>query len=205
MKQGLFITFEGTDGAGKTTQIMRLQAYLSDRGHDTVLTREPGGTPISEKLRQIILDKEHAEMKAVTEALLYAAARAQHVAEVIRPALAAGKVVICDRFTDSSVAYQGFGRGLGQCVEDINAVATGMLKPDRTFLLQLSPAQGKSRIAEEARDRLEQEKLDFYEKVCGGYAALAEKEPQRITVIDATRTIDEIAAVIRREIDQLLQ
>ncbi|MBQ5798030.1 MAG: dTMP kinase, partial [Firmicutes bacterium] len=124
-KRGLFITFEGPDGSGKTTQIHLLKEWLEAKGYQCVLSREPGGTIISEKIREIILDKEHKEMDSRAEALLYAAARAQHVAQVIEPALAAGTMVICDRFTDSSMAYQAYGRGLGDGVRVINEFATG--------------------------------------------------------------------------------
>lgn len=205
MKKSLFITFEGTDGAGKTTQIQLLKKYLSEKGQEVLLTREPGGTAIGEKLRQIILDKANSEMDDVTEAFLYAASRAQHVAQLIRPALDEGRIVICDRFVDSSVAYQGYGRGLGSCVEEINAIAAAGIKPDLTFLLKLPPKEGKSRILEAEQDRLEQEQVDFYEKVCRGYDELALKEPERIVVINASESIEEIAAKIRDKIDSLLK
>lgn len=204
MRQGLFITFEGTDGAGKTTQIKLLRDYLSAQGQEVLLTREPGGTPLGEKLRQIILDKANSEMDNMTEALLYAASRAQHVAQLIRPALDEGRIVICDRFVDSSIAYQGYGRELGGCVEEINAIAAAGVKPDLTFLLKLPPKEGKSRIVEAEMDRLEQEKLDFYEKVSHGYDELASREPDRIVVINASDSIEAIAAKIRSHIDGLL-
>ncbi|MBO8433846.1 MAG: dTMP kinase, partial [Tyzzerella sp.] len=136
--KGLFITIEGTDGAGKSTQIELLKKYLEDRGKDVLVTREPGGTPISEKIRDIILDRENSEMSSITEALLYASSRAQHVSEKIKPALAEGKIVICDRFVDSSIAYQSVARGLStKLIEDINKYAVDGLTPDITLYLSL--------------------------------------------------------------------
>lgn len=203
-QQGLFITFEGTDGSGKTTQIRLLQEWLQQRGYRCVLSREPGGTVISEKIREIILDKSHREMDARAEALLYAAARAQHVAQVIRPALAGGSMVICDRFTDSSIAYQAYGRGLGEDVAAINEFATGGLKPDVTFFLRLSPEMGQRRIEGRQQDRIEMEKMEFYRQVCRGYEELERREPKRIIGIEASDSIEAISAVIRRRMEELL-
>jgi len=135
MKKGYFISFEGGDGAGKSTQINKLKEYCEKQGYDVVLTREPGGTDIGEKIRQIILDPENSKMADMTEAFLYAASRAQHVEEVIKPAIEAGRIVICDRFVDSSIAYQGYGRGLGECVGIINEYAVNTYMPYVTFLL----------------------------------------------------------------------
>lgn len=205
MKKGLFITFEGPDGSGKTTQIGRLKDYLAERGQDAVLTREPGGTPIGEKIRELILDKNNTDMDSLTEAFLYASSRAQHVAQVVLPALEAGKTVICDRFTDSSVVYQGFGRKLGDCVSAINQVATRGLKPDVTFFLKLPPKEGKSRIAEAEQDRLELEKLEFHNEVFRGYEELEKMEPQRFIAIDAAQSIEAVAAEIRSHMDRLLK
>ena len=146
MKKGLFITIEGPDGSGKSTQIEKLRVYLEKKGYKAILTREPGGTEISEKIRNIILDKNNKEMNNMTEALLYAASRAQHVAEVIKPALEMGETVICDRFIDSSIAYQGYGRGIGEPVRVINEYAVAGCMPDITFLLKLDPRIGKGRI-----------------------------------------------------------
>ena len=168
MKRGLFITLEGPDGSGKSTQIEFLKAYFQERNLPCVFTREPGGTAIGEKLRNIILDKENQEMCDMAEALLYAAARAQHVQQLIRPALEAGKIVVCDRFIDSSIAYQGYGRNLGDVVRIINELAVDGCMPDVTFLMELSPEIGKSRISEDNQDRLEQEKLEFHDKVYAG-------------------------------------
>lgn len=203
-QQGLFITFEGTDGSGKTTQIRLLQEWLQEQGYRCVLSREPGGTVISEKIREIILDKNHREMDARAEALLYAAARAQHVAQVVRPALADGSMVICDRFTDSSIAYQAYGRGLGEDVAAINEFATGGLKPDVTFFLRLSPEMGKRRIEGRQQDRIELEKMEFHRQVCLGYEELERREPKRIIGIEASDSIEAISAVIRRRMEELL-
>ena len=141
MKRGVFISIEGPDGSGKSTQIKNIRQFFKDKGIDIIFTREPGGTPIGERIRSIILDRDCAEMDDMTEAMLYAAARAQHVAQVIRPALLAGKIVICDRFVDSSIAYQGYGRGLGQAVKTINDFAIAGCMPHVTFLLKMDPKE----------------------------------------------------------------
>lgn len=197
MSKGLFITFEGSDGAGKSTQIQLAKEYLESIGINPIMTREPGGTSISEKLRDILLDKENSEMSPIAEMMIYASARAQLVAEVIRPAMARGEVVVCDRYIDSSIAYQGYGRGLGSMVEEVNKVAIDGMMPDITFFLDLDPAVGRSRIQSDAMDRLEQEKLDFHYRVYNGYKAVAEADPERVAVIDASRSIEEISAEIR--------
>lgn len=204
MGRGLFITFEGPDGSGKTTQIERLKTFIIEKGYDAVLTREPGGTKIGEKIREIILDKSNTEMEYMTEALLYAAARAQHVSQIIKPALEEGRTVICDRFIDSSIAYQGFGRGLGDSVRVINEYAVDDCFPDITFLLKLDPEIGKIRIKPEDQDRLELEKLDYHNLVFQAYEELEKTYPDRIIGIDANRNIDEISDEIRSHIERLL-
>ena len=196
MNKGLFITFEGGDGSGKSTQISLLKSALEDRGFDVILTREPGGTVISEKIRSVILDPANSMMAPVTEAMLYAASRAQLVDEVIRPAVLEGKVVICDRFVDSSIAYQSFGRGLGKAVEEINSYAIGECMPDLTVYLRLDPEKGKGRISSRKQDRIEMESGDFHRRVSEGYDWLAEKYPERIKVIDASGSIEEISEQI---------
>ncbi|MFA7659826.1 MAG: dTMP kinase [Anaerovoracaceae bacterium] len=196
MRPGLFITFEGPDGAGKTTQINRLTDYLVSMGMDTVLTREPGGTRIGEKIREIILDPQHQEMDHLTEALLYASSRAQHVAEKIRPALDEGKTVICDRFMDSSIAYQGYGRKLGEKVRIINEIAVEGLTPDLTILLLVDPDEGKKRISNGFLDRLELEAIHYHRDVYEGYLALADMYPERILCIDGSRGVKEISSEI---------
>lgn len=205
MRNGLFITLEGPDGSGKTTQIAYLREYFAQRGIETVFTREPGGTAIGEKLRNIILDRENSEMCDMTEALLYAASRAQHVHQLILPALAEGKIVICDRFIDSSIAYQGYGRQLGDAVRVINELAIEGCMPDVTLLMELSPKIGKSRISLESQDRLEQEKLEFHDRVFRGYEALAERYGERFIRIDASRDKEAIRREICGTLDGILE
>jgi len=202
MKRGLFISIEGPDGSGKSTQIRLLKEFLDESGLEAILTREPGGTVISEKIRQLILDKQHTEMDPMTEALLYAASRAQHVAEVIKPAIKTGKTVICDRFVDSSIAYQGYGRQLGDAVRIINEYAVAGCMPDITFLLKVEPSIGKERIKEEEQDRLEKEKLDFHNAVFQGYLDLERIYKDRI--IGAAKDIDAISNEIILHIRKIL-
>ena len=204
--KGLFITMEGPDGSGKTTQIKKLKEFLELEGCKVVLTREPGGTQISERIRNIILDKDNKEMDNVTEALLYAASRAQHVAEVIKPALDKGQIVICDRFVDSSIVYQGIGRELGiDLVEQINKAAVRDCMPQITFLFKLSPEIGiKRKIHQGDQDRLEMEELIFHEKVFQGYLMLEKRYPDRIKGIDANKSINEIHEKISEIVHQVL-
>lgn len=203
---GKFITVEGTDGAGKSTQIELLVKYFKEKGFDVILTREPGGTSISEKIRDIILDTENSEMNDITEAMLYAASRAQHVNEKIIPAVKMGKVVICDRFVDSSVAYQGYARGLDmKLIEDINYYAVAGMNPDITLFFDLSPEIGITRKKNmHSLDRIEKEKLDFHHKVYAGYKALLEKFPERIKRIDANQSIDEVHKEVINHIEKVL-
>ncbi|MCC5911106.1 MAG: dTMP kinase [Clostridiaceae bacterium] len=201
MKKGIFISIEGMDGAGKSTQINLMKKFLEGQGFTVRLTREPGGTNISEKIREIILDKNNGEMEATTEALLYSASRAQHVKEFIEPALHRGEVVLCDRFEDSSIAYQAGGRALGyEAIKAINHFATGGLEPDLTIFFDISPETSLKRINSSQADRLEQEKLDFHRRVYETYIDLAEKNPLRIRIIKADRNIQEI----RQDIEKLL-
>ncbi len=201
---GLFITMEGADGAGKSTQIERLKGYLSNKGYDIILCREPGGTRVSEAIRQVILNPEYDEMSNMTELMLYASARAQLVEQVIRPAIEEGKVVICDRFIDSSAVYQGIARGMGiDLVYEVNRFAIGDTMPDVTILLDVKGGTGISRKKEQAElDRIEREALDFHEKVSQGYRDLAKRYPERIHQIDGTQTIEEIHEQIVAVIDE---
>lgn len=204
MKRGIFITFEGPDGSGKTTQIQRLSDVLTQQGFSILVTREPGGTVIGEKIRDIVLDPRHEEMDPVTEALLYAASRAQHVAEVIRPALEEGKAVICDRFMDSSIVYQGYGRKIGDPVRLVNEIAVAGLVPDLTYLLLVDPDEGKRRMETGYLDRLELEQIEYHREVYQGYLKLAEQNPKRIRMIDGNRSIEEISQEIATGIVRFL-
>lgn len=205
MGKGLFISIEGPDGSGKSTQIENIKHFFAEKNMEIVFTREPGGTAIGEKIRELILDRTHTEMDSMTETLLYAAARAQRVAQVIRPAIEAGKIVICDRFVDSSIAYQGYGRKLGSSVEEINKFAVDGCMPDVTFLMKLDPRVGRGRIDEKVQDRLEMEKDAFHLAVFEGYLELEKQYPDRIVGIDASRTIDQIKLDIYEKLEALLK
>jgi dTMP kinase len=198
--KGLFISFEGSEGCGKSTQIGRLAARLRDAGREVVLLREPGGTPIGEKIRDLLqYDAAASAMKPETELLLFAASRAQLVREVIRPAVERGAVVLCDRFLDSTTVYQGVARALDRKdVAAINAFAVGETLPDLTLLLDLDAAEGRRRAASRKGpvDRMEQEKEEFYEAVRRGYLELAKENTGRIAVIDASAGIDEVEGLI---------
>ena len=202
MKKGLFITLEGGEGAGKSTQLAYVQQLLESAGKTIHVTREPGGTPLSEQIRALLLDHKQSAMSADTELLLMFAARAQHLAELIRPALDAGEWVLCDRFTDATYAYQGGGRGI-----DVSRIAVledwvqGSLRPDLTLLLDLPVAVGMARAGERGElDRFEREQQDFFERVRQAYLARAEAEPQRYRVLDAAQGIE----AVQRQIDSVL-
>ncbi len=204
--RGIFITMEGPDGSGKSTQLELLKRYLSEKGYEIVITREPGGTKISEAVREIILNKDFTEMSYMTEALLYASARAQLVSEVIKPALEAGKAVISDRFVDSSAVYQGMARGLGvENVYKINEFALQGIMPELTIHLDLPAEVGISRKNDQKElDRMELEAIDFHEKVADGYRRLAKLDPKRIYTIDATQSIEAIHGQIVDKIENIL-
>jgi dTMP kinase len=204
--RGLFIVFEGGDGAGKSTQAGLLAERMSAAGRTVLRTREPGGTPIGEKLRSLILDHGHGTVDARTEALMFAASRAAHVEQVLRPALAEGAVVVCDRYIDSSVAYQGVGRSLGTAdVLQINRWATAGLLPDLTVLLDVHPRAGRLRrtSGEAAEDRLESEPDDFHARIRGAFLELAEAAPSRYLVLDAADPIDALATAIAARVEDL--
>ncbi|KYH33811.1 dTMP kinase [Neomoorella mulderi] len=207
MPGGLFITLEGPDGSGKTTQMERLECFLSRRGFTVECTREPGGTPLAEAIRQLLLEPRYGPIDARAEILLYAAARAQHVAERIRPALAAGKIVLCDRFTDSSIAYQGYGRRLGiELVRQVNNLATGGLLPDLTLLIDVPVELGLARLRGKGpADRLEGEDLDFHRRVRRGYLELRRLEPQRVRLIDGTGSPDAVWSQIEKVVEPWLE
>ena len=204
--KGLFIVMEGPDGSGKNTQINLLKEYLEEAGYECLITREPGGTVIGEEVRQLILNPEHKEMSPVTEMLLYAASRAQLVHEVIGPALEEGKIVISDRFVDSSIVYQGIARKLGiSTVSAVNAPGIGIYRPDGIFFIDLSEAEGLRRKKEQKNlDRMEQEGIDFHHMVSEGYRKVLSGRPE-VMKIDGGRSIDTIQKKIRNHVDELLK
>ena len=208
MHVGYFITFEGVEGCGKTTQIKLLADLLSARGTGIVLTREPGGCPIADKIRAILLDAENRALSPLAELMLYAAARAQHVTEVISPALEAGKIVLCDRFCDATLAYQSFGRGLDRCIIDtLNLHACQGVSPDLTVLVDCDPAVGLERARRRIEatsgpreERFELEALAFHQRVRNGYLQLAADQPDRFLIIDGSESIEKIFAVISAQV-----
>jgi dTMP kinase len=205
---GYFITFEGVEGCGKTTQIRLLSEFLSDRGMRTLLTREPRGCPIADKIRAILLDAENRALSPLAELMLYAAARAQHVTEVITPALNAGKIVLCDRFCDATVAYQSFGRGIDRdVINTLNLQACQGVAPDLTVLVDCDPRVGLERARRRIEatsgpreERFELEALAFHQKVRAGYQQLAADEPDRFLIINGSDSIEEIFAAISTQV-----
>ena len=193
----MFITLEGPEGSGKTTAVESAVKKLEELGDQIVRTREPGGTPISEEIRNVILDKKNTSMDGRTEALLYAASRRQHLVEKVWPALKEGKIVICDRYLDSSLAYQGGARGLGiDEVLNINLFATENTWPDLTLLFDIKPEEGLKRIAANANrevNRLDLEKIEFHQKVRESFLSLAKRFPERFVIIDASKSREEVA------------
>ena len=204
--KGLFIVMEGPNGSGKTTQINLLEQYLKEAGYECLITREPGGTVIGEEVRELILNPEYKEMSPVTEMLLYAASRAQLVHEVIGPALEAGRIVISDRFVDSSIVYQGIARNLGiSTVAAVNAPGIGIYRPDGIFFIDLSEAEGIRRKKNQKKlDRMEQESIDFHHLVSEGYRKVLAERPEVIK-IDGGKDIDVIQKKIRNHVDELLK
>ncbi|WP_226530452.1 dTMP kinase [Metabacillus niabensis] len=206
--KGKFITFEGPEGAGKTSVLELLMTELSGTEMEMVFTREPGGIHISEKIREVILNKEHTEMDSRTEALLYAAARRQHLVERVVPAIERGKIVFCDRFIDSSLAYQGYARGLGiEEVLSINEFAINGLMPDLTFYFKIDPKVGLQRISkssEREKNRLDLEDLSFHQKVQEGYEKVIAMFPERIVVIDAEKSLEEVVAEVKNKLKQVI-
>ena len=206
MADGKFITFEGIEGCGKTTQIKLLNEYLQSKGFKTILTREPGGTTIGDKIRQILLDPANKKMHPLTELLLYGASRAQHVEELIRPALSEGKIVLCDRYSDSTTAYQGAARRVDKKIlASLDAIATSGLVPDITIVVDVAPTVGLSRVAGRgAPDRFEQETLAFHERVRQGYFTLAKGNPKRVKIVDGSKEIEEVHGEIIKVIEKFL-
>ena len=196
---GLFVTFEGIDGCGKSTQVDAARRGLEEKGIACMVTREPGGAPISEKVRAILLSPDNGEMCDACEVLLYLAARAQHVHEKIAPALARGVVVLCDRFMDATFAYQSFGRGIPlELLFTMNDFATGGVAPSLSFVfdVDVETAFGRLKQAKKMPDRLERSGREFYEKVCGGYRALASLYPQRIVVLSGAAPVEELSRTV---------
>jgi len=202
----MFITFEGGEGAGKSTAIKKIVEKLEKEGREIVLTREPGGTPISEEIRRIILDKKNVDMDKRTEALLYAASRRQHIVQKIIPSIKEGKIVLCDRFLDSSLAYQGYAREIGvDAVLEMNLFATEGLEPDLTFFFDLDPELGLKRIAANSSrevNRLDVEKLSFHKAVREGFLSLAKRFSHRFVVIDASKDPESVFLEIYSEIEK---
>ncbi|MDF1512177.1 MAG: dTMP kinase [Anaerolineae bacterium] len=204
---GLFITFEGPDGSGKTSQLKLATVWLKTQGITPVVTREPGGTPIGEKIRKLLHDTHHTEMSSETEILLYAASRAQHVAEIILPALHAGSVILCDRFYDSTYAYQGYGRGLSmKSLKLITQFATQNLVPDLTIYLDIAPEFGIKRRESggEILNRLDRETLAFHQRVRQGYLDLIKADPARWRAIDGSGTIQEVHGAVKEVLKKAL-
>ena len=204
----MFITFEGPDGSGKSSVIKKVYEDLTQKGYNIVLTREPGGTPISEKIRDIILDNNNTNLDARTEALLYAASRRQHLVEKIWPALKEGKIVLCDRFLDSSLAYQGGGRHLGiDNVLNINLFATENTYPDVTFFFDVSPEVGLTRVSHDKKrvaDRLDNETAGFHDTVYESFKEIIKRYPKRFYVIDASKSLDEVIFNVETILTQIL-
>jgi dTMP kinase len=204
MHRPVFITFEGIEGSGKSTQAGLVKSFLEERGMVVLVTREPGGSPIGEQIRRILLDPANHGMVALAELLLYEASRCQHVEAVIKPALEEGKVVICDRFFDASTAYQGYARGLGvEMVGKLNLIATGGRKPDLTIVLDLPVEVGLRRL-EKSLDRIEREAVEFHERVRQGYLRIAGNEPGRVKVVNASGSIDDTFTEVRHLINRLI-
>jgi len=211
--QGAFITFEGIEGSGKSTQILLLRDHLVRSGREVVLTREPGGTPIGDQIRKILLDPANKAMDPTAELLLYAASRAQHLREVIAPALDRGQIVLCDRFSDATLAYQGYGRGLSRSViSDLDRIVTAGLRPRRTILLDIDARTGVGRARGRnaaqnlhAEARFENEAIEFHSRVRDGYLAIAAAEPQRFCLVSAAGSPEDIHQEVRKAVDELLR
>jgi dTMP kinase len=211
--KGTFVTFEGIEGSGKSTQIVLLANHLKTSGRQVVLTREPGGTPIGDDVRKILLNPANTALDAKAELLLYAASRAQHLREIILPALAAGAIVLCDRFSDATLAYQGYGRGLDiEMIRSLNRMVTAGMRPDLTVLFDIDAASGIARAhgrnrnrGLEAEARFENEEIAFHERVRQGYLALTRQEPDRIKVVDASPSPEEVQGKVRMIVDEMLR
>lgn len=211
---GILITFEGNEGCGKTTHALALERYLSQKGLDVILTREPGGTSIGNQIRKILLRKKNRDILPEAELFLYAASRAQHIKDIILPSLSKGTIVVCDRFIDATFAYQGYGRCLKKrMVYDINLYASGGVLPDITFILDLPPEVGlkrairrnRKRGLEEIEGRFEEEKLDFHKRVREGYLKIGRRNRKRVKTLDALQSIEKINSIVCRKVEVLLR
>lgn len=204
MKKGLFITFEGADGCGKTTQLNLLKDYLEKNGYEVVLTREPGAKGLGEKIREILLNYS-GPVADRCESFLFLADRAQNIETIVQPAINEGKIVLCDRHTDSSVAYQGYGRGLDiEQIKKLNNLATGGMQPDLTLVFDVDIDTSMQRVGKD-KDRMESSGNDFFNRVRNGYLELAKQEPERIRVIDSTKSIDEIHENVLKVVEKYLK
>lgn len=191
MSKGLFITFEGADGCGKTTQLMLLAKYLKAQGREVVVTREPGARGLGEKIREILLNYD-GEVSSRAEAFMFLADRAQHIDVIVNPAMKSGKIVLCDRHTDSSVAYQGYGRRLDiDEIKRLNSIATNGKKPDMTLIFDIDVETSMARVGD-TKDRMESAGIEFFNRVRNGYLEIAKQEPNRVKVLDASKSIEEI-------------
>lgn len=212
-RNNMFITFEGSEGSGKTTQSELLARTLQEKGFEVLHTYEPGGTRISEKIRRILLDPENSNMSALTELFLYLSARAQIIQEVIKPALEADKIVICDRFIDATLAYQGYGRRLNkELIQKLNSLVTQDILPDLTIVLDIDPTEGlqkainlhKDNYPEGIGDRIEQEEFEFHKRVRNGYLEIGKQDPQRVKIVNRQKDIEEIHQIILGYVNKLL-
>ncbi|MBR1619759.1 dTMP kinase [bacterium] len=204
MSKGLFITFEGADGCGKTTQLNLLREYLQNNNFDVLVTREPGAKGLGEKLRDILLNYD-GEVSSRCESFLFLADRAQHIDTIVKPALKKGQIILCDRHTDSTVAYQGYGRGLDiEQINKLNDIATDGLKPDLTFVFDIDITTSMLRVGNE-KDRMESAGNDFFNRVRNGYLKIAKNEPERVKVIDAKKPIDKVFESVLKEFNILAQ
>ncbi len=204
LNRGVFISLEGIEGCGKSTQAKILSDYISELGYCVVQTREPGGTPVAEKIREVLLDPTNQKMTGKTELLLYLAARSQHIEQLIMPSLREGKIVVCERFSDSTRVYQGYARGLDMdMIEKLICVATDCLEPDLTIVLDMEVEEGLLRAErfKNYRDRLEGEDLDFHNKVRNGYLEIAKNNPNRVKVVSAKGSIEDVHLRIRRYVN----
>ena len=206
LKRGVFITFEGVEGCGKSTHSRLLCDSLKNRSYSCLLTREPGGTKTGEEIRRILLHSDGIDISDLTELFLFEAARAQIVEELIKPSLAAGKIVVCDRFSDATVCYQGYAGGVDlKAIESLNGVATGGLKPDLTILLDVDTATGLDRAKAKGVDRMERKHFAYHKRVRAGYLKLAKIHPKRIKVVRVGCSIEDTQAIVKREVERVIQ